>query len=206
MKRTIAIMLLACAPAWAVNTPTPARSVPIAVSQQEMNKAVARRVFDEIFNQGKFQVADEIYAPDFVNHGLHRDFSLQVDQAAVHWEKQALPDLKMTVDLMVAEDDLVTVVWTFHCTNTAAASPLPATGVKIELRGITVWRIVDSRIREEWTSFDNLGILRQVADQLKWQLIGLFCVALFLVWIAYRLIGKLFIRRSSLAAVRHLLS
>ena len=42
-----------------------------------MNKAVARRVFDEIFNQGKFQVADEIYAKDFVNHGLHRDANLQ---------------------------------------------------------------------------------------------------------------------------------
>jgi hypothetical protein len=39
--------------------------------------------------------------------------------------------------------------------------------------------------------------------QLKWQLIGLFCAVLFLLWIAYRLIGKLFNRRSSLAAARH---
>ena len=191
MKRTIAIMLLACAPAWAVNTPTPARSVPIAVSQQEMNKAVARRVFDEIFNQGKFQVADEIYAKDFVNHGLHRDANLQEDQAAVHWEKQALPDLKMTVDQMVAEGDLVTVVWTIHGTNTAAASPLPATGVKLELRGITVWRIVDGRIREEWTDFDTFRIIRQVVDQLKWQLLGILCAAVLLIWLVGRGLRKL---------------
>jgi len=79
--------------------------------------------------RGSSRVADEIYAKDFVNHGLHRDANLQEDQAAVHWEKQALPDLKMTVDQMVAEGDLVTVVWTIHGTNTAAASPLPATGV-----------------------------------------------------------------------------
>ena len=191
MKRTIAIMLLACAPAWAVNTPTPARSVPIAVSQQEMNKAVARRVFDEIFNQGKFQVADEIYAKDFVNHGLHRDANLQEDQAAVHWEKQALPDLKMTVDQMVAEGDLVTVVWTIHGTNTAAASTLPATGVKLELRGITVWRIVDGRIREEWTDFDTFRIIRQVVDQLKWQLLGILCAAVLLIWLVGRGLRKL---------------
>ena len=46
--------------------PTPDGSI------QARNKAVAMRVFDEIFNQGKFQVADEIYAPDFQNHGLDR--------------------------------------------------------------------------------------------------------------------------------------
>jgi steroid delta-isomerase-like uncharacterized protein len=163
----------------------------VATSQQEMNKAVARRVFEEIFNQGKFQVADEIYAPDFVNHGMHRDASLQEDQAAVHWEKQALPDLKMTVGPMVAESDLVTVVWTLHGTNTAAASPLPATGVKLELRGITIWRIVDGRIREEWTAFDSFYVIRQVLDQLKWQLIGLFCAAAILLWIMGSAVGKL---------------
>src|SRR5450631_2004565 len=49
--------------------PTPDRSI------QARNKAVAMRVFDEIFNQGNFQVADEIYAPDFRNHGLHLWFA-----------------------------------------------------------------------------------------------------------------------------------
>ena len=107
MKWLLALMLLTWMPAWAA---IPAVSSSNAPSQQERNKAVARRVFDEIFNQGKFQVADEIYARDFVNHGLHRDAGLDEDQAAVHWEKQACPDLKMTVDLMVAEGDLVTVV------------------------------------------------------------------------------------------------
>jgi steroid delta-isomerase-like uncharacterized protein len=176
--------LFICAPAIAASAAATARAVPVATSQQEINKAVAGRVFEEIFNQGKFEVANEIYAPDFVNHGQHRNASLQEDQAAVHWEKQALPDLKMTVNLMVAEGDLVTVMWTLRGTNTAAVSPLPATGAKVEVRGITIWRIVDGRIREEWTSFDNLGILRQIVDQLKWELIGLLCLALMLLWMA----------------------
>jgi hypothetical protein len=46
--------------------PTPDGSI------QARNKAVAMRVLDEIFNQGKFHVADKIYASDFQNHGLHR--------------------------------------------------------------------------------------------------------------------------------------
>lgn len=67
-----------------------------AASEQDRNKTVARRVFDEIFNQGKFEVADEIYAPDFVNHGYKRNVGLREDQAAVHQEKAAFPDLKMS--------------------------------------------------------------------------------------------------------------
>lgn len=191
MKRAVAFVLLACAPAWAAIASTPAQSVPTQVSQQEMNKAVARRVFEEIFNQGKFQVADEIYARDFVNHGLHRNASLQEDQAAVHWEKQALPDMTMTVDLIAAEGDLVTVVWRGRGTNTASVGWLPATGVKVEFKGITVWRVVDGKLREEWTAFDMLRVVRQVVDQLKWELLGLLCAAVILLWLVSRTIRKL---------------
>jgi hypothetical protein len=84
--------------------------LPDGTSQEARNEAVARRVFEEIFNQGKFQVAEEIYATDFVNHGLRRRIDLREDQEAVRAEKQAFPDLnyKMGVNLMVAEGDLVT--------------------------------------------------------------------------------------------------
>jgi len=154
------------------------------------NKAVARRVFEEIFNQGKFQVADEIYAKDFVNHGIHRNADLQEDQAAARGEKNAFPDLKMTVNLMAAEDDLVTVVWTLRGTHTGAGIGLPPTGVKLELRGITVWRIVDGKIREEWTSFDQLQAARQFVTQLKWPLLGFLSAAVILGWVLCRVIRR----------------
>ena len=191
MQRAMAFAFLILAPALAAIASTPARSVPTQVSQQERNKTVAGRVFDEIFNQGKFQVADEIYARDFVNHGLHRDASLEEDQSAVRWEKQALPDLRMTIGPMVAEGDRVSVLWILHGTNTASVGWLPATGVTIELRGITIWRIVDGRIREEWTAFDMLRVVRQCVDQLKGQLLGLLCVAVILLWLVGRVIRGL---------------
>ncbi len=190
MRRTFLLLLVVLA---MVGTEFASDSAlpPDGTSQQEKNKAVAARVFEEIFNQGKFQVADEIYASDFVNHGLHKNFDLQADQAAVHAEKKAFPDLKITVDRMVAEGDLVTVVWTFRGTNTAAGYGLPATGATIELRGITVWRIVDGKIREEWTSFDDMQAARQLVTQLKWPLLGLLVAALIPVWIFCRVILRL---------------
>lgn len=200
MKRVLSVALLTFAPLPAAFAKSPAPSLPPDSSQQEQNKAIARRVFEEIFNKGRFQVADEIYARDFVNHGLHKNFDLQEDQAAVRWEKKVLPNLTMTVDLMVAEGNLVTAVWTARGTNTGRAGALPATGVMLEIRGITVWRIVDGRIREEWTSFDQLRIVRQVVSQLKWQLMGLLGAVVILIWVAARFIRKLRLTRSSHAA------
>lgn len=186
MKTTLVLALLTLATASAAFAAATSPLQP-ATSQQETNKAVARRVFEEIFNQGRFQVADEIYAKDFVNHGLHRNIGLQEDQAAARWEKQTVPDLNMTVDLMVAEGDLVTVVWTARGTNTARIGWLPATGVKVEERGITVWRFIDGKIRDEWTSFDQLHIVGQIATQLKWQLMALLFALVILAWVGTRL-------------------
>ena len=172
--------------------------LPDAAAQVARNKAVAGRVFEEIFNQGKFQVAEEIYAQDFVNHGLHRNYDLQEDQAAVHAEKKAFPDLKMSVLLMASDGDLVTAVWVFRGTHTGSGyDGLPPTGVKLELRGITVWRIVDGKIREEWTEFDELQAAQQFVTQLKWPLLGFLFVALILAWTFCRVILRL--RRPQLA-------
>ena len=155
MKKVIAVLfLLSC---------LSVASLPAAASsQQSKNKAVARRVFDEMFNQGKFQVADEIYAKDFVNHGVHHDAGLKEDQDAARGWKLAFPDLEVTVVKEIAEGDLVTVLWTAIGTNTGEGNGLPATGKKIQARGITIWRIVNGKIVEEWSEFDQLRIMKDL--------------------------------------------
>jgi len=59
MTKVLALALLIFAPVPAALIQSAAPSLPTNSSQQEKNKAIARRVFDEIFNQGKFQVANE---------------------------------------------------------------------------------------------------------------------------------------------------
>ena len=155
MKKIIAVLVLISCLGVA--------SLPAAASNlQNKNKAVARRVFDEIFNQGKFEVADKIYAKDFVNHGVHRDVGLKEDQDAARGWKLAFPDLKMTVLQEIAEGDLVTVLWSGTGTNTGEGNGLPATGKKIQARGITIWRIVNGKITEEWSAFDQLRIMKDL--------------------------------------------
>lgn len=169
-------------------------------SIQVRNKTVAMRVFDEIFNQGKFQVADEIYAPDFQNHGLHRSVDLRTDQDTVHAEKKAFPDLQMSVQEMVAEGDKVAVLWTLHGTHTGSGyEGLPPTGTRVEIRGITIWRIVNGRIVEEWSSFSETGAYLGMFAHLKWWFVFagllLLTIVIAIERLVWTMVRKMFAHR-----------
>jgi steroid delta-isomerase-like uncharacterized protein len=133
-----------------------------ALSLQEQNKAIATRAFEEILSKGRFELAEQLYAKDFVNHGIHRNASLEEDQAALKGWHEAFPDVSITPEKLIAEGDLVTIYWVARGTNTGTGNGLPATGKKAELAGITIWRIVDGKIKEEWSAFDQLSMMQQL--------------------------------------------
>ena len=133
-----------------------------ASSLQEQNKALAKRAFEELLSKGRFELAEQLYAKDFVNHGIHRDIGLEEDQAALKGWHQAFPDITIVPDKLIAEGDLVTVYWIARGTNTGTGNGLPATGKKVEQSGITIWRIVSGKIKEEWSAFDQLSMMQQL--------------------------------------------
>jgi steroid delta-isomerase-like uncharacterized protein len=133
-----------------------------ASSLQDQNKAIAKRAFEEILSHGRFELAEQLYAKDFINHGIHSTANLEEDQAALKGWHQAFPDFVIVPEKFIAEDDLVTIYWVARGTNTGTGNGLPATGKKVELAGITIWRIVDGRINEEWSAFDQLSMMQQL--------------------------------------------
>ena len=133
-----------------------------ASSLQEQNKAFAKRAFAELLSGGKFELAEQLYAKDFVNHGIHRDISLAEDQAALKGWHEAFPDVVIVPEKLIAEGDLVTIYWIARGTNTGTGNGLPATGKKVEQAGITIWRIVNGKIKEEWSAFDQLSLMQQL--------------------------------------------
>ena len=150
----IAIIVSACASLFAASL--------FASPLQEQNKAIAKRAFEELLSRGRFELAEELYAKDFVNHGIHRDATLEEDQTALKGWHQAFPDVVIAPEKLIAEDDLVVVYWIARGTNTGTGNGLPATGKKAELAGITIWRIVDNKIKEEWSAFDQLSMMQQL--------------------------------------------
>jgi len=134
----------------------------VASSSQEQNKVIAKRAFEEILSQGHFELAEQLYAKDFINHGIHSNASLEEDQAALKGWHQAFSDIVVSPEKLIAEGDLVTIYWIARGTNTGAGNGLPATGKKVELAGITIWRILDGKIKEEWSAFDQLSMMQQL--------------------------------------------
>ena len=127
------------------------------------NKAVVRRVYEDVLGRGRFEVSDGLYTDDFVGHsGSGRTFTHAQGLAEARGWRAAFPDLTMEIDLVVAERDLVTVRWTARGTNTGTGNGIPATGKRVQTSGTTIFRIVDGKIAEEWTAGDALGLLRQL--------------------------------------------
>ena len=131
-----------------------------ATALTDANRTIASRVFTDIYNKCDFDVAKTIYAPDFVNHGETRDVGLAEDLAASRGWCDAFPDLHVTIDQTVAEGDLVTILWTGEGTNTGTGNGLPASGKHLKLRGITIWRVRNGKLSEEWSEFDEERVLR----------------------------------------------
>jgi len=130
-------------------------------SEQQKNKAVARAFFEEVLGQGKLEKYSESHAPDFVAHGTEHDYTLADDMAAAREERGAMPDMQIAVNHMVAEGDMVAVRWTAWGTNTRPGMGLPATGKKIKVSGMTLFRFKAGKISEEWSEWDMLSVLEQ---------------------------------------------
>ena len=125
----------------------------------ELNKSVARRVYEEGLSQGIFEVP---YTDDFVGHGGASTFTHAQGLAEATGWRSAFPDLRVEVDLLIAEGDLVSVRWTARGTNSGTGNGLPATGRRVETHGTTIFRLVEGQIAEEWTAGNALGLLKQL--------------------------------------------
>ncbi len=131
----------------------------------EENKAISRRVGEETSNGGDLDLADELYAPDYVLH----DPSLPEDlhgpeglKRYVAMTRAAFPDARVTVEDQVAEGDKVVDRWTARGTHTGEFMGIPPTGRRIEVSGVTISRFAGGKIAEDWYQGDDLGMMRQL--------------------------------------------
>ena len=96
------------------------------------------------------------------SHGVNRDANLTEDQALLKGWRQSFSDVRVWPRKLMAEGDLVTVYWVARGENIVAANGFPATGKIVKSSGITIWRIVDGKIKEQWSAFDRLDMMQQL--------------------------------------------
>lgn len=127
----------------------------------EQNKAIVRRWFEEVWNRQQSKTIDELLTPDCIVHGLAPEGSGK-GPAAFHpfWEKfrGAFPDIRITVEDILAEEDKVAARIVFRGTHEGDHLGPPATGKTVSGTGIIWARLQNGKIAESWNEFDALKI------------------------------------------------
>jgi predicted ester cyclase len=114
---------------------------------------------------GELPLFQSFFAETFVfhtqRHGKPTDRAALPDRALLL--TSTLHDATLTIELVMEDGDLVAVRWRGRAVHRGDLLGIPATGARVETTGITIFRFAGDLIAEEWTEFDGLGLLGQIA-------------------------------------------
>ena len=131
------------------------------------NEALIRRWFEEVWNQGRVEAVDEMFAADGIAHGLSDDSGHPLRVPAGFREfharfRQAFPDIVVTVEDTIAQDDKIAARCVVRGKHTGDTLGFAATQAPVEITGISISRIKDGKIVEAWNNFDFMTMYKQL--------------------------------------------
>jgi steroid delta-isomerase-like uncharacterized protein len=132
----------------------------------ERNKALIRRLFDEVLNAGNFGLLDQLIGSHYVEHNPTN--SQAAGAAGVREKIQALrsafPDLHFTLEELIGEDAIVAARYRWHGTHKGPFLGIAPTGRRLSVRGMDFYRLDDGQVIEHWDVVDEFGMLSQLGD------------------------------------------
>jgi steroid delta-isomerase-like uncharacterized protein len=131
-------------------------------SPRATTRVRAAEVFTEVWSRGDTARVDALFAPDVVDDSVGGGRGRAFYREAIAGWRRAFPDLRVSVDDVLAEGDRVAVRWTATGTHQGPLEGLPATGRAARIRGVTIFRFEGDLIAHEWTAFDRLDLMRQL--------------------------------------------
>jgi predicted ester cyclase len=132
----------------------------------EQDKALVSRIATEIWNQGKLSVCDEIMTADAKYYGPHmpKGIGSREDwKRAIGMYRKAFPDSNVSYEELIVAGNTVIGRWSATGTHTGQLAAIEKpTGKKINISGITIYRIAKGKIVEAWEQLDLLGMWQQL--------------------------------------------
>ena len=131
----------------------------------EENKAKFHRTYEEMFNKGNLAIADDLIAPDFLNHEVppgRNNRGPESMRGVVTMLRAAFPDLYFTVEELVAEGDTIMGRVTMHGTHQGLFEGMPPTGRSFQQDQMHLVRFRDGKAIEHLSVRDDLGMMRQL--------------------------------------------
>lgn len=135
---------------------------------RETNTA-AQQHLGELINSGDIDRIDEVFATDVLDHDRAPDQGDGVEGTKGFFRSlaSAFPDAQLEVDQLVADDDNVVIAYRLSGTHQGDFQGVPATGKRVEVRGVQIGRFEDGKIVERWGATDELGILQQLGAKVS---------------------------------------
>ena len=127
----------------------------------EDNKALVQRFFEQVINQKNLAALDQFVAPNAVNHTVPSGLP-QGPSQFLSLHLNAFPDMKATVEDLLADGDKVVALVSYHGTHQGAFRDISPTGKPITVMGINIFRIVNGQMVEHWGLADRLTALQQL--------------------------------------------
>ena len=131
----------------------------------EDNKALTRRFYTEIINQGNLDLLDEVVAEDFIEHEAFPGLPTsgpEAPRAALGMFLAAFPDLQFTPQDMIAEGDKVVTRFTMSGTHKGEFMGIPPTNKSFEVQAMDIIEIHDGKATEHWGMTDQGAIMEQL--------------------------------------------
>ena len=129
----------------------------------EQNKSLVRRYLEQTLNEGNAAAMDELTPADYVGHmsGVP-DFDREAHKQLLATFRVAFPDMRMTIEDLIAEGDKVVNRTTFSGTHRGEFQGIAPTGKRVTISSISVSRIANGKVVEDWTVLDMLGMMQQL--------------------------------------------
>jgi steroid delta-isomerase-like uncharacterized protein len=129
------------------------------------NKAIIRRLYEEVWNKRKLEVISEIISP---SHALHAPNVAGSAVGPEAYKRQLMAflagysDLHWTIEDLIAEGDKVVACWTISGTHRGEYLGIPATNKKVSVDGITIHHIANGKIMDSYSNWDALSMMQQL--------------------------------------------
>jgi steroid delta-isomerase-like uncharacterized protein len=129
------------------------------------NKAIVRRLYEELWNKRKLEVVNEIISP---SHALQAPNVVGSAVGPEAYKRQVLimlagyPDLHFSVEDLIAEKDKVVACWTLSGTHKGDYMGIPATNKKVSVEGMTMHNFANGKIMDSCSNWDALGMMQQL--------------------------------------------
>jgi steroid delta-isomerase-like uncharacterized protein len=137
---------------------------------QEDYKALTLRLYatiGEVFRTGNIALMDPLLAPDMVDRSAPTGpvIGPEPGKQLIATYAHAFPDTTLTVELMVAEADTVAAFVSYQGTHSGPFMGYAPTGRVVRVTGMDIMRYRDGQVIEIWSTFDDLGLLKQLGTQ-----------------------------------------